>query len=161
MKIHCPFGLTMTIMGITFLSLMACQNEAPVSEAPVGGLSTNLVKNPRSLQNESSATTSSLGRLVFNDTVHNFNVIRAGEVVSTEFEFKNTGQQDILIYDAKVGCGCTVPEYSQEPIRPGKTGVIKVSFNSEGKTGYNDKNILVHTNGDPAVYELHILAEVR
>jgi hypothetical protein len=73
----------------------------------------------------------------------------------------NTGQQDLIIYDAKVGCGCTVPEYPDAPIKPGASQVFKVRFNSEGKTGYNDKTVLVHTNGNPAIYTLHILAEVQ
>ncbi len=160
MKIQFSFW-ALCLTGMCFFGWTACNNEAPVSEAPAGGLSTDLIKNPRSLTQDSSDTGSTLGCLQFTDTLHDFKLIRAGEVVSTEFEFKNTGKQDILIYDAKVGCGCTVPEYSSAPIRPGETGHIKVRFNSEGKTGYNDKSILVHTNGNPAVYELHILAEVR
>ncbi|MBU3675689.1 MAG: DUF1573 domain-containing protein [Chitinophagaceae bacterium] len=160
MKIQFSFW-ALCLTGIFFLSFTACTNDAPVSEAPAGGLSTDLVKNPRSLTQDSSVLNNALGRLQFTDTVHDFKLVRAGEVVSTEFEFKNTGKQDVLIYDAKVGCGCTVPEYTSAPIRPGETGNIKVRFNSEGKTGFNDKSILVHTNGDPAVYELHILAEVR
>jgi hypothetical protein len=142
-------------------SLTACTNTEPVSDAPAGSLSTDLVKNPRSLKADSASSISQLGRLVFDDTLHDFGRMKAGEVVTTEFAMTNTGQQDLIIYDAKVGCGCTVPEYPDAPIKPGASQVFKVRFNSEGKTGYNDKTVLVHTNGDPAIYTLHILAEVQ
>lgn len=148
--------LTLGLCGV-----MACSNTEPVTDAPVGSLSTNLVKNPRSLKADSASLVGQLGRLVFDDTLHDFGRIKAGEIVTTEFVMTNTGQQDIIIYEAKVGCGCTVPEYPDAPLKPGASQVLKVRFNSEGKTGYNDKTVLVQTNGDPAIYTLHILAEVQ
>lgn len=143
------------------IGFSACSNTEPVTEAPAGSLSTNLVKNPRSLHLDSSSTLNELGHLVFDDTLHDFGRIKAGEIVTTEFTMTNTGKQDIIIYDAKVSCGCTVPEYPDAPLKPGASQALKVRFNSEGKTGFNDKSILVHTNGNPAVYSLHILAEVE
>ncbi len=146
-------------MGLVGLS--ACTNTEPVTDAPAGSLSTELVKNPRSLNADSASSVGQLGCLVFDDTLHDFGRIKAGEIVTTEFTMTNTGKQDLIIYDAKVGCGCTVPEYTEEPLKPGASDVIKVRFNSEGKTGYNDKTVLIHTNGNPALYTLHILAEVQ
>lgn len=149
------------ILIVGFGGLTACTNNEPVTEAPAGSLSTDLVKNPRSLEVDSASSIGQLGRLVFDDTLHDFGRIKAGEIVTTEFTMTNTGNQNIIIYDAKVGCGCTVPEYPDAPLKPGASQVIKVRFNSEGKTGYNDKTVLVHTNGAPALYTLHILAEVQ
>lgn len=149
------------LLAVGLSGVMACSNTEPVTDAPVGSLSTDLVKNPRSLKADSASLVGQLGRLVFDDTLHDFGRIKAGEIVTTEFVMTNTGQQDLIIYDAKVGCGCTVPEYPDAPLKPGASQVIKVRFNSEGKTGYNDKTVLVHTNGDPAIYTLHILAEVQ
>ena len=143
------------------LLVVACNNTAPVTEAPAGSLSTDLVKNPRSLTSSDSSLLSTLGTLVFDDTVHDFGRIKAGEMVTTDFTMTNTGKQDIIIYEAKAACGCTIPEYPDAPLKPGASQTISVRFNSEGKTGYNDKTVLVHTNGKPAVYTLHILAEVQ
>lgn len=155
------FARCLQIGLIPILLMTACENAAPVTEAPAGSLSTELVKNPRSLTTSDSAQLNQLGTLVFNDTLHDFGRIKAGEVVTTDFTMTNTGKQDIIIYDAKAACGCTIPEYPDAPLKPGASQVISVRFNSEGKTGYNDKTVLVHTNGNPAVYTLHILAEVQ
>jgi hypothetical protein len=52
----------------------------------------------------------------------------------TEFNFTNTGTQDLFISNAVGSCGCTVPEWPREPIKPGKSGKIKVEFDSQGQT---------------------------
>lgn len=153
------------LLGYVMLAIVVfsgCSNTEPITDAPTGSLSTDLVKNPRSLNpDNASPMGGALGHLVFDDTLHDFGRIKAGEIVTTDFTMTNSGKQDIIIYDAKVACGCTVPEYADAPLKPGASQIIKVRFNSEGKTGYNDKTVLVHTNGDPAIYTLHILAEVQ
>ena len=101
-----------------------------------------------------------MGLLSFADTLHDFGEIMEGEQVMHEFEFVNQGRKDILISEAKASCGCTVPEFPQAPVRPGEKGSIKVTFNSEGKKGFNEKLIIVRTNGHPSIYNLYIRAAV-
>jgi hypothetical protein len=101
-----------------------------------------------------------IGRLVFADTLHDFGRLTEGEVVTYDFECSNQGNKDVIISEAHASCGCTVPEYPKEPLRKGDSHVIKVTFNSEGKKGYNEKLITVTTNGLPSVYSLYIRAEV-
>ncbi len=67
------------------------------------------------------------------DTVFNFGSIKDGEIVSHEFEFTNTGDGDVIISNVQASCGCTTPDWTKDPIKPGKTGVIKAVFNSSGK----------------------------
>lgn len=76
--------------------------------------------------------------------------IKEGEVVEITYRFRNTGTKPLIISDVSASCGCTVPEKPQEPILPGKEGLIKAKFDSHGKPGPNTKTltVLANTNGD-------------
>ena len=67
------------------------------------------------------------------DTVFSFGKIIDGEIVSHEFEFTNTGKGDVIISNVHASCGCTTPDWSKDPIKPGETGMVKAVFNSSGK----------------------------
>jgi hypothetical protein len=84
--------------------------------------------------------------LTFEEKVHNFGEIVAGEKVEYSFKFTNTGTSPLLIEDAISSCGCTVPEWPKEPIKPGQSGYMKVIFDSHGKSGYTEKEISVKIN---------------
>lgn len=62
--------------------------------------------------------------------VHDFGSIPKQTPVSTVFKIKNTGDKPLIINDAKASCGCTVPRKPEEPIMPGETGELEVSFTS-------------------------------
>ncbi|PWV48984.1 DUF1573 domain-containing protein [Chitinophaga sp. S165] len=85
----------------------------------------------------------------FDEMVHNFGNITEGEKVEYSFKFTNTGDRDLLITDATSSCGCTVPEWPKEPIKPGKSSYMKVVFNSAGKEGYTEKEIVIRANTKP------------
>ena len=142
--------------------LISCDDEKSKKEEAelAGHLSTNLVENPRTL-NTDSAAMNELGRLQFVDTLHNFGPMKEGEIVEYEFEFENKGKKDIIITDAKASCGCTVPTFTDKPVKSGEKGKIKITFNSEGKVGYNEKLTFLTTNGNPSNYNLYIQAEVN
>ncbi|HTF04169.1 MAG TPA: DUF1573 domain-containing protein [Bacteroidia bacterium] len=91
---------------------------------------------------------------------HDFGKISQGERVSTEFKFKNTGGSDLVISDAHGSCGCTVPDYPRKPIPPGGEDVIKVEFNSEGKSGKQEKTVTLTTNCEPPNIVITIASEV-
>lgn len=95
------------------------------------------------------------------DTAYNFGTIKEGEKVEYNFRFKNTGQKPLVITDAHASCGCTVPEKPEKPILPGETGILKVVFNSKGKSGHQEKNITVNSNANPSFPELKLIGEVE
>lgn len=80
-----------------------------------------------------------------------------------EFTFTNTGNEPLLITNAKGSCGCTVPEWPKEPIRVGGTGVIKIKYDTK-RSGAISKTVTVTTNeveskdanGNP-IYKNHIV----
>lgn len=80
---------------------------------------------------------------------HDFGTINEnGGSVSHEFEFVNTGDKPLVIISATASCGCTRPKYPQEPIKPGKSAKIKVTYLPKGRPGEFDKAVKVRTN-DP------------
>lgn len=76
--------------------------------------------------------------------------IEEGQKVEVIYEFKNTGKKPLVIKSVQASCGCTVPERPDAPIMPGKTGVIKAVFDSQGRPGNNHKSISVMANTDPS-----------
>ncbi len=91
--------------------------------------------------------------MTFEKKEHDFGVIKPDSKVDYTFKFKNTGKEDLVISNAHGSCGCTVPEYPKEAIKPGENGEIKVSFNSAGKSGKQEKSVTLYAN-TPAGNEL-------
>ena len=84
--------------------------------------------------------------MTFEKTEHDFGTITQGDKPSYSFTFKNTGASDLVISNAVGSCGCTVPDYPKQPVKPGESGKIKVSFNSSGKNGRQQKTVTITTN---------------
>ncbi|MBN8683298.1 MAG: DUF1573 domain-containing protein [Chitinophagales bacterium] len=70
------------------------------------------------------------------------------EPVVREYHFKNVSKEKLIIQKVNTGCHCTVADYPQEPIAPGATGVIKLTFTPE-QTGSFYRIIMVYTNFAP------------
>lgn len=96
----------------------------------------------------------------FKEAVYDFGQVslKKGKVVH-EFQFTNTGDKNLTITNARADCGCTRPQYNDEPVAPGKSGSIKVTFVPNGK-GTFQKKITVTTNGTPRKVRLIIKGEV-
>ena len=96
--------------------------------------------------------------LTFEKTTHDFGTFSEDNpVVTTTFKFKNSGDTPLVIHQAIASCGCTVPEYTKEPIAPGKKGEIKVTYNGAGKfPGHFKKSITVRSNGAVEMTRLYI-----
>lgn len=88
------------------------------------------------------------------------NVSEKKGAVTHEFTFTNTGNGNLLIIDATATCGCTKPEYPKNPIAPGKSGKIKVTYNPLGRPGPIDRTVTVKTNGSPKKVRLKIVGTV-
>lgn len=98
----------------------------------------------------------------FVEQTHDFGIIPGDKnFVSTEFEFTNTGNGPLVIYEAKAECGCTRPSYPTHPIAPGKKGKIKVTFNPHGYRGGFTKSVKLKTNAGSKVKVLKISGVVN
>lgn len=96
------------------------------------------------------------GVATLKEQIWDFGTIKKDKAVSHEFVFTNTGDGNLVILDAKADCGCTRPEYPQNPIAPGKTGKIKVTYNAIGRPGNFEKTVTLRTNGKPKTIRLKI-----
>ena len=101
-----------------------------------------------------------LAAISFEETQFNFGEIVQGQVVEYDFVFTNTGKNDLVIYDAKGSCGCTVPEWPKEPVRPGKSNKIHVKFDSTGKEGHQTKTVTLTCNTQPNQVTLQVVGDV-
>jgi len=80
--------------------------------------------------------------------------------VEHTFTFTNEGEGPLIISNAQGSCGCTVPDWPRQPIAPGQKGQIKVSFNSTGRAGRQDKRVTLTTNAVPQSKVLNITSNV-
>ncbi len=92
--------------------------------------------------------------------VYDFGTINEGDKVETEFVVTNAGEVDLIISDAKGSCGCTVPKPPKDPIKPGASAPIKVSFDSNGKPGAQEKTVTLTTNTENGHETFKIKANV-
>lgn len=70
---------------------------------------------------------------------HGFGKIHQGKPVTTEFAFTNNTDKPVVIESATAECGCTKPEYPEQPILKGKTGIIKVTYNAANAGTFTKK----------------------
>ncbi len=84
-------------------------------------------------------------KIKFEKETHDYGTVKQYGDGSCEFEFKNTGNEPLMISNAKGSCGCTVPEWPREPIAPGKTGVIKVKYDTK-RVGPFGKSVTLQSN---------------
>ncbi|MBQ3619119.1 MAG: DUF1573 domain-containing protein [Bacteroidales bacterium] len=117
--------------------------------------------NQTAEQQQSTDSIVKKGSFKFDTTVFNFGNILEGEQVSTEFVYTNVGDADIIISKIETSCGCTVPEYDKDPVKPGNRGSIRVRFDSNGKSGTQYKTIRIFSNSEEDIFELVITGEVK
>jgi len=86
-------------------------------------------------------------QIAFIDTVRfEFDTINQGDKVEHNFKIKNAGDKNLIIARAFGSCGCTVPDYPKDPIKPGEEATIHVTFNSAGKSNEQNKTVTMVCN---------------
>ncbi len=139
---------------------IADQKVESIEQAEQSGNITNssLISNPITADDVVSPETAA--KIEFEEEVFDFGDIEEGESVEHLFKFKNTGENPLVISNAKGSCGCTVPEWPRSPIAPGGKGEIKVIFNSKGKTGSQNKTVTIMANTLPNETLIRIVGKV-
>jgi len=94
---------------------------------------------------ERDASSGKVAVMTFAEGEFDFGTIDQGTPQEHIFKFTNTGDADLIIVDAKSSCGCTVPEYTKDPVAPGATGELLVKFNGSGKNQVS-KTVTITTN---------------
>ncbi|MCC8197559.1 MAG: DUF1573 domain-containing protein [Tannerellaceae bacterium] len=96
------------------------------------------------------------------ESTHDFGeIMESNGPVSHTFVVENTGDMPLVITRVVASCGCTTPEWTKEPIAPGKSGNIAVTFDPKGRPGPFSKTISVYSNGKSGSYILTIRGDVK
>ena len=95
----------------------------------------------------------------FETETHDFGKIPQGTPVTYEFKFENIGTEPLIINKVESTCGCTVPEYTKTPVKPGEQGKISVTFNAAQATPFS-KMVTIRSNAKTPVKALYIKGTV-
>ncbi|MBT8189764.1 MAG: DUF1573 domain-containing protein [Saprospiraceae bacterium] len=162
------------LFAFAIVAMIACKNEGAEAEtastitpsAPTSAANVNQAvptANPIN-KNEPAVPAGPITTISFDETEFDFGMIMDGEKVVHEYKFKNTGDEPLIVSNAKGSCGCTVPDWPREPIAPGEAGVIKVQFDSKNKGkvggGLQSKRVTITANTDPVNTYLTIKGKV-
>lgn len=98
--------------------------------------------------------------ITFTSLEHNYGVVEFNANGTCVFEFTNTSKLPLILVDVKASCGCTAPEWSKEPIKPGDKGKITVKYNTM-IPGPFQKTITVTSNAKTNPVYLIIKGEVK
>ena len=99
--------------------------------------------------------------ITFEESKYDFGSVAQGGMVDHTFKFKNTGTQPLIISNIVASCGCTTPEYTKDPVLPGKTGSIAAHFNSAGKMGMQNKVLTIESNAAAGNATVSLVGEVK
>jgi len=141
MKMQMKFSLLLMLTFSLFTFQLLAQSPAkpPMSYAPTGPVT----------------------EMTFEETEFNFGEITEGEIVTHTFTFTNTGNEPLILSNAKGSCGCTVPAWPKEPIMPNETASITVEFNSKGKKGPRHQKVTITANTSPVQSFLSLIGTVN
>jgi len=123
-------------------------------------VSTDIINNDATADSSHSEKNKGVPVITFEKSIHDFGNITQGEVLEYEFRFKNTGNGDLIIANAISSCGCTIPEYPKEVIKPGGDGKIKIKFNSEQRLDKFQKEVTISANTQPTETIITIIGNI-
>ncbi|MCS3530655.1 DUF1573 domain-containing protein [Chryseobacterium sp. JUb7] len=166
--------LSIIALSIIGLGLVSCKKEnKEAAGAEVANITdstaaaTNLAPTDSSA---ASATTEASAAPVSNqpttsialsESNFDFGNIKKGDKVEHVYEVTNTGTNPLVISEVKPGCGCTAPDFTKDPILPGKKGKITLHFDSSNFDGNVSKYADVFANVDKAPVKLTFTANIQ
>jgi len=98
--------------------------------------------------------------ITFKQNSIDFGDIVQGKIVEHTFVLTNSGKQPLIISNVAATCGCTVPSWPKEPVAPGKSAEIKVSFNSSGKVGKQNSVVRIYSNATEPIEKVSLISNV-
>lgn len=128
------FALIIALMMIGVLSTNAQVQKQKVSVSQVKAQATTGAEN--------------YAEIKFDTLFHDFGTFsKNNPIVECTFEFTNVGTAPLVINQAFASCGCTVPTYTLDPVKPGERGVVKITYNGTDKfPGRFKKTVTIRTN---------------
>ena len=100
-------------------------------------------------------------KITFKEEKHNFGELEEGPKVTHEFTFTNTGTEPLILSNVKASCGCTTPSWPKDPVMPGATGSIMVTYNTANRPGSFNKSVTITSNATEATKLIYISGNVK
>lgn len=138
------------LIGVAFLFLHSCS-----------GGTDNVNADMIYFPDADDVDRSQLPEITFKDTLFDYGRVIEGKQVEASYRFTNTGKKPLILTRVEPSCGCTVAkDWPKDPISPGESGQINISFDSNGRTGSQKKIISVIANTYPSTTVLYLNGEV-
>jgi hypothetical protein len=103
----------------------------------------------------------SLTTVALSESNFEYGKIKKGDHKEHTYEITNTGKNPLIISQVKPGCGCTVPDYTKEPILPGKKGKITLKFDSSNFDGVVNIQAEVFANVEKSPMVITFSADIQ
>jgi hypothetical protein len=98
--------------------------------------------------------------IAFDKKAYEFGTINEGDKIDGSFTIYNKGKADLVITGARASCGCTIPSWPKEAIKPGDSAKLSFVFNSRGKRGKQNKSITLKTNTENVTEVIRLTGNV-
>ena len=113
--------------------------------------------NAQEVKKEAPAQPEHGPQIVFAEMEHNYGTIQKGGDGNCVFTFTNTGDEPLILSQVRASCGCTTPSWTNKPVMPGKTGEIKVRYNTNNVGGFS-KTVTITSN---AVNNSRVVVKIK
>jgi hypothetical protein len=134
--------------------------EEKIAALSAQGGATPSAITPVNAQATQPADPTSLGSFSFPSMEYDFGTIPEGQIVEHQFNFTNNGQAPLVISNVTASCGCTSPDWTKTPVKPGEKGFVKVVFNSAAKSGAQSPTVTIQANTESTVTRLNLRGTV-
>ena len=148
---------------VVALTLLSCKKEQTADQLVIEEATTQVAEPNIDSQEDmiKEAKSKPLTNIVLSEAQFDFGKINKGDKKEHTYEITNMGENPLIISQVKPGCGCTVPDYTKEPILPGKKGQITLKFDSAGFDGLVNKQAEVYANVEKAPIIIGFSADIQ
>lgn len=149
---------------VAVLALAACKKEQQAEQLLPTEDSVAVAAEPAIMSQDEllkEAQSKPLTTIALSEAVFEFGKIKKGDHKEHTYEITNTGENPLIISQVKPGCGCTVPDYTKDPILPGKKGMITLKFDSSNFDGLVNKQAEVFANVEKAPIIISFSADIQ
>lgn len=99
-------------------------------------------------------------QIMISTTDINLGKLKYNKPIQTEIRIENSGANPLLIFNVKSSCGCTIPQWTKEPIKPNEFGIVNITYDSKLPGKFN-KSIIIFYNGCNSPDTISIHGEVE
>ncbi|CAM3036351.1 hypothetical protein DRF59_11690 [Chryseobacterium flavum] len=161
--------LSIIALSIIGFGLVSCKKESKETQSADSVTTDSVAAAPAVTDSSATLTTEAaapvsnepLTSIALSESNFDFGNIKKGDKVEHVYEVTNTGKNPLIISEVKPGCGCTAPDFTKEPIMPGKKGKITLHFDSANFDGNVQKYADVFANVEKSPIKLTFTANIQ